>query len=341
MADAVQMLYGALILLSGAACVCGNVLFLLLLLLNTALRSDTLSLALSAVVSDLALGLATVPFAAYHSLVGPPRPPGQGTVCQGSGFLFLLLQTSSLHVLAWTTVDRFSEIWLALSHRRVWTAWRRRAVLLAVWAFSVASAALPLLGFGAYEYSERRFLCCLSFTPENGKMVATWAALGVALPILAVCSLNGYVVYVARKQARRGTFTCNELHCYNVPANNYLRSSVVMVTTSVGLLVCWLPYVSVCLYETFSGQQSPAVTAALSTWLVLTSAALNPWITCLTQTYRAAVRPSIRRFIQMCLCSETTLESRPQISAPHLDSANRISMTTTATRPPSSPKTPT
>ncbi|XP_039640913.1 adenosine receptor A2b [Perca fluviatilis] len=339
MADGVRTLYGALMLVSGAACVCGNVLLLLLLLLNAALRSDTLSLALSAAVSDLALGLATVPFAAYHSLAWPTRDPGDGAVCQGSGFLFLLLQTSSLHSLAWTAADRFSEIWLALSHGAVWTAWRRRGVLLAVWAFSVATAALPLLGFGAYEYSQQRSLCGLSFTPENGNMVAAWAAVAVAAPILAACGLNGYVVYVARKQARRGTFTCNELHCYYVPANNYLRSSVVMVTTSVCLLVCWLPYISVGLYETFSGQESPAVTAALSTWLVLTSAALNPWITCLTQTrYRAAVRPSIRRFIQMCLCSGTALESRPQISAPHLDSANRISMTmTTATRP----KTPT
>lgn len=53
---------------------------------------------------------------------------------------------------------------------------------------------------------------------------------------------------------------------------------------SVCLLLCWLPYVSVCLYETFSGVQSPAAVAALSTWLVLANAALNPWITCMTQT---------------------------------------------------------
>lgn len=53
---------------------------------------------------------------------------------------------------------------------------------------------------------------------------------------------------------------------------------------AVCLLVCWLPYISVCLYETLSGQQSPSVTAALSSWLVLTSVALNPWITCMTQT---------------------------------------------------------
>lgn len=64
-----------------------------------------------------------------------------------------------------------------------------------------------------------------------------------------------------------------------------MHSGLCVVCFSVCLLVCWLPYISVSLYETFTGQQSPAGTSALSAWLVLTSTALNPWITCLMQTY--------------------------------------------------------
>ncbi|XP_059209384.1 adenosine receptor A3 [Centropristis striata] len=345
MGDSVRTLYGALMVVSGVASVCGNALLLLVLLLNRELRSDTLGFAVSAGLSDLALGLSAVPIGAYNSLAWPSCCHGEGAFCQGSGFLLLLLQTASVHSLAWTAVDKFTEICFALSYGSLWTAGRGRAVLVLVWTLCLLTAALPLLGVGSYAYSESRFLCCPSFTPENRYFVALWVSLGVVAPILAVCCLYAYIVYVARKQARRGTFMCNELHCYYVPANNYLRSSVVMVTTSGSLLVCWLPYISVCLYETFSSKQSPAVASALSVWLVLTSGALNPWITCLTQSrYRAAVRRSLRRFIQMCSCSGTPLESRPQSSALRLDSANRISTTTTttvATRPPSSPKTPT
>ncbi|XP_074516857.1 adenosine receptor A3 [Sebastes fasciatus] len=346
MADALQTLYAALMVVSGVASVSGNLLLLLVLLLNRELRTDTLGLTLSFGASDLALGLSAIPFGAYNSLAWPSRYASEGAFCQGSGFILLLLQTSSVHSLTWAAVDKFTEICFALSYRSIWTAGRCRAALVLVWSFGLVNAALPLLGFGSYVYSESRFLCCPSFTPDNRSFVALWMSTGVVAPILTVCSLYGYIVYVARKQARRGTFVCNELHCYHVPANNYLRSSVVMVTTSVCLLACWLPYVSVCLYETFSGHQSPAVTSALSAWLVLTSAALNPWITCMTQTrYRAAVRRSVRRLIQMCLCSGTPLESRPQSSALHLDATNRISTTTTtttaATRPPSPPKTPT
>uniref|UniRef100_A0A3P8RS40 G-protein coupled receptors family 1 profile domain-containing protein n=1 Tax=Amphiprion percula TaxID=161767 RepID=A0A3P8RS40_AMPPE len=282
MVDAVRTLYAILMVLSSVASVCGNLLLLLVLLLNKDLRSDTLGLTLSFSLSDLALGLSTIPFGAHNSLFRSDSYPSEGTLCQGSGFLFLLLQTSSIHSLSWATIDKFTEICFALSYRSIWTAGRSRVVLVLVWLFCLVSAALPLLGFGSYAYSETRFLCCPRFGRDDRYFVVLWMAAGIVAPILTMCSLYGYIVYVARKQARRGTFMCNDQHCFYVPANNYLRSSIVMVSTSC-LLVCWLPYISVCLYETFSGNQSPPVASAFSAWLVLTSAALNPWITCMMQ----------------------------------------------------------
>lgn len=232
MMDTLRMLYGSLMALSSLASVSGNLLLLLVLLLNRDLRTDVLGLALSVSLSDLALGLSTVPFAAYNSLSCPSCVPTGGALCQGSGFLLVLLLTSSVHSLCWATVHKFTEICFALSYSSVWTAGRSRAVLFLVWLFCLATASLPLLGFGSYVYSESRFLCCPSFTPDNRSFVALWMLVGAVAPIVTMCSLYGYIVYIARKQARRGTFMCNELHCYYVPANNYLRSSIVMVATS-------------------------------------------------------------------------------------------------------------
>lgn len=232
MADAVRWLYGALMVASSLAAVFGNLLLLLLLLLHRELRSDTQGFTLSFGVSDLALGLSTIPFGAHNCLTGWAGPASEGPLCQASAFLFLLLQTASLHSLAWATLDKFTEICFALSYRSLWTAARSRAALVLVWTFSLVSAVLPLLGIGRFVYSESRFLCCPSFTPDHRLFVVLWMLTGVVAPILAMCSLYGYIVYVARKQARRGTFRCNEQHCFYVPANNYLRSSVVMVTNS-------------------------------------------------------------------------------------------------------------
>lgn len=231
MADTLRMLYATLMVLSSVASVSGNLLLLLVLLINKELRTDNLGLTLSFSLSDLALGLSTMPFGVYNSLACPSCYPSEGALCQGSGFIFLLLQTSSIHSLSWATVNKFTEICFALSYSSIWTVRRSRAVLVLLWFFCLVTAALPLLGFGSYIYSESQFLCCLSFTPDNRYFVVLWMLAGIVVPILTMCSLYGYIVYVARKQARRGTFTCNELHCYYIPANNYLRSSIVMVTT--------------------------------------------------------------------------------------------------------------
>lgn len=232
MEDVVGMLYAILMILSSLASVSGNLLLLLVLLLNKELQTDTLGLTLSFSLSDLALGLSTIPFGAYNSLTCPSCYTSESTVCQGSAFIFILLQTSSIHSLNWATINKFTEICFALSYSTIWTARRSWAVLALVWLFCLVIASLPLLGFGRYVYSESRFLCCPSFTPDNRYFVVLWMLLGIMVPILTMCSLYGYIIYVAQKQAKRGTFMCNELHCYYVPANNYLRSSMVMVTTS-------------------------------------------------------------------------------------------------------------
>lgn len=232
MLGVVRTLYATLMVVSSVASVCGNLLLLLVLLLNKELRTDTLGLTLSFSLSDLVLGLSIMPFGVYNSLSRSSCCHGEGALCQGSGFIFLLLQTSSIHSLTWATVNKFTEICFALSYSSMWTKGRSRAVLVLVWLFCLVNAALPLLGFGSYVYSESRFLCCPSFTPEDRYFVLLWMLAGIVAPIVTMCSMYGYIVYVATKQARRGTFMCNELHCYYVPANNYLRSSVVMVTTS-------------------------------------------------------------------------------------------------------------
>lgn len=241
MTDTLRMSYAALMIVSSMASISGNLLLLLVLLLNKELRSDTLGLTLSVSLSDLALSLSTIPFGAHNSLSWPTVYPSEGAFCQGSGFIFLLLQTSSIHSLTWATVDKFTEICFALSYGGIWTVRRSQALLLLVWLFCLVSATLPLLGFGNYGYSKSRFLCCLSFTPENRLFVVLWMVVGIALPIITMCSLYGYIVHVARKQARRGTFMCNEQHCFYVPANNYLRSSIIMVTTSGELLYFMTP----------------------------------------------------------------------------------------------------
>lgn len=229
MEDVTRLVSGALMALSGVASVSGNLLLLLALLLNKRLRTATLGLTLSSSVSELALGLLVMPLGAYNGLSCPAGCRREGPACQGGAFAFTLLQTASICSFAWLTGARFTEVCWALSSGGVWTPGRSWLLVLLLWTCCSLLAALPLLGWGSYSYSPSRFLCCPTFSPDNRCFVAAWMLAGVTLPLAATCALQGCVVHVARRQARRGTFVCNQLHCFHVPASNFLRSSMVML----------------------------------------------------------------------------------------------------------------
>ncbi|KAM6972904.1 histamine H2 receptor [Aplochiton taeniatus] len=331
MEEAVIRLYTALMVMSTLGSVCGNLVLLLVLFLNKDLRTDTCGLTLSFCLSDLALGISTIPFGAYNSLFQPDGYPSEGALCQGSGFLFVLLQLASIHSLTWATIDKFTEICFALNYPSMCTARRTRGVLVLIWIYCLVNAALPLLGFGSYGYSTNKFICAPCFGPWNKGLNVCFIVVGIIAPIVIMCCLYGYIVYIARKQVRRGTFVCNDQHCFYVPANNYFRSSIVMVATAVCLLVCWLPYITMCFYETFTGNECPGAASALATWLGLSTAALNPWVNSMTQArYREALKKTFWKLQQVFRRSEKT--SRPQSTAVPLEVVSNSSRESSSPR---------
>ncbi|XP_042599166.1 adenosine receptor A3-like [Cyprinus carpio] len=294
------VVYAALMIGSSICSVLGNLVLLLVVLLNRSLQTDTWGLTLSFCLCDLALGISTIPFGIHNSLFQVKSYPSKSATCKGSAFLFLLLQLASIHSLTWATVDKFTEICFALSYPVIFTGYRAKIILAVVWVYSILTAALPLFGFGSYVYSETKFLCVPNFKPSSIAFNMLFMVVGIIIPIVLMCSMYGYIVHIARNQVRRGTFVCNEDHCFYVPASNYFKSSIVMVTTTVCLLVCWLPYIVICFFETLTGKESPQPASAVATWLVLFTSALNPWINSMTQTrYRAALRKTLNKIRQM------------------------------------------
>ncbi|XP_026789898.2 histamine H2 receptor [Pangasianodon hypophthalmus] len=106
----------------------------------------------------------------------------------------------------------------------------------------------------------------------------------------------------------------------------------------VCLLICWLPYITICFYETLTGRESPQAASAVATWLVLFTSTLNPWINSMSQTrYRVALRRNMNKIWQRArknslsrsteMCREThncpsSVSSAPQALQAHADPVN-------------------
>ncbi|XP_056446735.1 melatonin receptor type 1B-B [Gadus chalcogrammus] len=342
--------FGALAALNSAASVAGNLLVLLLLLLDRELRAEASALSLSLALSDLGLGLSVLPLAAHSSLAGGPAGPGP-PLCQAAGFLSVLLQTASLHSLAWLTLGRYSQLCLALGSGRLWAGRRTLGPLLLLWAFCLLTAALPLLGVGRYAYSRSTFLCGPGVEAEAAEAAVAaggWGfslyvlLVGALLPLGAVCALQACMAATARRQARRGTFACNRDHCFYVPASSYSRTAGLLLATSGCVLVCWLPYICVGVYQAVGGRAVPAEVSCLSAGLLLCCPSLNPWSFSMSHTsYRAALRRAVARVTPVFYRSGKTPQSPPQSSAHSTtDLANHSRAAITLHPPPLTPPPP-
>ncbi|XP_039597089.1 melanopsin-like [Polypterus senegalus] len=288
-----------LMILTDMASIFANMLVLLLFAYNPKLKTETSGLALNLCACDLVLGFTVLPFGIHNSLSRERHYSRDGVPCQLMGFLYILLQLGSVQSMTWATVDKFTEICFPLHYAQLFTKRKTCLVLCFLWVYCLGNACLPFFGVGSYTYSQNTFLCVPDFEPSSKSYCVVLIAVGVIVPITIMCSLYLYIIYIARKQGLRGTFECNDQHCYYVPTKNYFKSSVVLLSTALCLLVCWMPYITISFYKTFTEHRVPPLADAISIWLVLFTSAINPWVNTVTQKkYRKALKDSWKKLKQ-------------------------------------------
>ncbi|XP_067895917.1 histamine H2 receptor [Heterodontus francisci] len=323
----ITVLYACLMILTCVGSITANILLLFILGSNEKLQKDTSVLIFNLCICDLILGLIVIPVGAHNILFDGDCYGRQDPWCQFFAFLYVLLQLASVHSMTWVTIDKFAEICLPLHYVQLFTRRRAWVTTFSVWIYCILNASLPFVGLGQYTYEEHRYICAPSFNSSLKAYCVVTIAIGVFTPIMIVCCLAIYIVHIARYQAFRGNFECNDQHCYSVPAKYYLRSTILLVSAAfnnliaphnihfkstkrfteekpfgnnswinrnktdsldglaallVFLLICWAPYITISVYETFGGK-TPPFAEMLATWLAFLTSALNPWTNSVTQ----------------------------------------------------------
>ncbi|XP_020382213.2 histamine H2 receptor, partial [Rhincodon typus] len=276
------VLYAWLMSLTCVGSITANMLLLLILGFNRKLQKDTSVLMFNLCICDLILGLVVIPAGVHNTLPDGGCYSRQESWCQLFAFLYILLQLASVHSMTWVTVDKFAEICLPLHYVQLFTRQRAWVIIFSIWIYCILNASLPFLGLGQYTYVEHKYICAPSFNPSLKAYCLVTIAIGVLLPLMTVCCLAVYVVQIARHQTLRGTYECNDQHCYSVPAKCYLRSTIMLISMAFLLLICWMPHITISIYETFEGK-APPFAEMLSTWLAFLTSALNPLTNSVTQ----------------------------------------------------------
>ncbi|XP_069494474.1 histamine H2 receptor-like [Ambystoma mexicanum] len=296
-----SVLYAVLLVTTCLASVSTNALLLVLFATHLKLRTETWALTLSLTICDMMLGLTIVPAGVYSSCGGGLFTEDT-TACRLAAFLFVLLQLASLHSLTWMTIDKFTEICFPLHYAQLFTSHRTWLIIACVWVYCTVQASFPFMGLGYYAYNGNASLCMPSLGSSTKAYSLLLLILGMSTPLMTVCALYIAIVHVAKRQARRGTFMCNEQHCYYVPIRPYFRNTVLLVASAAYLLVCWTPYLTISFMDIFHDEDIPSLVEKISIWLVLLTSVLNPWLNSLGQKkYRTALQETWKKFKQICV----------------------------------------
>ncbi|KAM3919241.1 adenosine receptor A3-like [Leptodactylus fuscus] len=289
------LIYATLIICTSIGALSANLTLLLLFVSHLKLRTDTWGLTLNLSLCDMMFGI-SVTSVAIFSILGGSTFLNYGIACKLVGFTMVLLQLASLNSLAWTTVDKFTEICFPLRYAQIVTKRRIWIILSFLWIYAILVAALPFMGFGDYSFNEDVYACLPSLNATTMPYSMMLFSGGIITPILAISVLYVAIIHIARSQAKRGTFVCNDQHCYYVPIRSYFRNTFVLIFSAFYLLVCWLPSITISFYEIFHAHDVPPIAQMASMWLIVLTSGINPWVNSLAQRkYRKALRESWRK----------------------------------------------
>ncbi|XP_061101553.1 histamine H2 receptor [Conger conger] len=286
--------YGALMVATSVASVCGNLLLLLVVALNKSLRGETWFIGAIATLCNLSFGFSIVPFGAHNSLSLAWGGSSDRPLCQGCAFLLVLLQLGTLNTVVLATTDKFTELCFSLHHAQLFAPKRAVLALGLVWVCSVVGAACPLVGAGAFSYGKTKFLCVPTFAPTHMAYSNVLLVVGNVIPILAMVAMCVGVICDGRNKALRGTFVGNQQQFAN--AGDYFKSAMGMMLSVACVLVTCSPFLAVCFYETYTGRSLPPTPDAMIIWFMLSPCALDPWLNFLTQKkYRDGLKECMKK----------------------------------------------
>lgn len=183
--------------------------------------------------------------------------------CRLAGFLGVLSSELSVYTLAVITLERNYAITHAMHLNKRLSLRHAAAVMAAGWAFSLAAAALPLLGVSDY----RKFAVCLPF--ETGSP----AALGYVVTLLIINGLAFLVLlgcYLKMYCAIRGS------QAWNSNDSRIAKRMALLVFTD---FLCWSPIAFFALTAAFGAQLVSLEEAKVFTVFVLPlNSCCNPFL---------------------------------------------------------------
>lgn len=276
----------------------GNGLVVIAFVINQKLRTATNIFICGLGLSDLLIGVFSVPYWTYISSLNSLMD----AYCDPlySVYICIDIGTGCASILQLTAIaiERLYFTVAPLKHRRL-----RRSVywyMVAIaWIFSILAAGLqPWQEKGKWynEYSLFLLISCFLF------------------PLIIIIVVYSYIFKVSREQSRRRSSTASRMGSSGGNIKEFNMFVTVLVITGV-FIIAWAPFFITTVIATFCHDciiriQSEHLVRFVK-WMQYSSSAINPYI----YAYRNEdVRSSFKKVLRICICNGCQDQLKPQSS---------------------------
>ncbi|KAM9557983.1 RPE-retinal G protein-coupled receptor-like isoform 2-T3 [Salvelinus alpinus] len=219
------------------------------------MRTPSNFLVFNLAVADIMLNITGL-IAAYASLFHSHWPWGQDG-CSNHAFMGMTAVLASISFLATIAWDRYHQY--VTNQKLFWsTAW---TISIITWGLAIFWAAVPLIGWGVYDFEPMRTCCTLDYTKGDKDYITYMGALTVFYLI--------FPAYVMKSNY-------DAIHAYFKKIHKHRWNTSLPLRV---LLFCWGPYEIMCIYACFGNARlvSPKLRMLLPV-LAKTNPIFNAWL---------------------------------------------------------------
>ncbi|XP_024259963.1 RPE-retinal G protein-coupled receptor [Oncorhynchus tshawytscha] len=247
--------FGSALLVGGLLGFFLNAISILAYISVKQMRTPSNFLVFNLAVADIMLNLNGL-IAAYASLFYRHWPWGQDG-CSNHAFMGMTAVLASISFLATIAWDRYHQY--VTSQKLFWsTAW---TISIIIWGLAIIWAAVPLIGWGVYDFEPMRTCCTLDYTKGDMDYITYMGALTVFYLI--------FPAYVMKSNY-------DAIHAYFKKIHKHRWNTSIPLRV---LLFCWGPYEIMCIYACFGNARlvSPKLRMLLPV-LAKTNPIFNAWL---------------------------------------------------------------
>ncbi|KAM7423036.1 hypothetical protein PAMA_010867 [Pampus argenteus] len=273
----VDMMYISIETAIALASVLGNVLVVLVVCVNRALRNTTFCFIVSLAVADIAVGVLVIPLAIIISL-------GLNTqfyTCLFLSCLLLIITQSSILSLLAIAIDRYLRVKIPTRYSTIVTQRRAYVAVCLCWILSFLTGLVPMIGWNNHDAqrnlsSSNNIVCRFTTVMRMDYMVYFNFFGWVVVPLSIMITLYGEIFRVIRRQLnRRAEATCDGERYYRKELKLAKSLSLVVFLFAV----CWLPiHIMNCITFFCSDCCIPKFAMYVGIFMSHVNSALNPLV---------------------------------------------------------------